>query len=285
MKRLIVLFCCLYLQPLSAQSPVWKIESAQGSLYLAGTIHVLRASDYPLPGAFDEAYAAAELLAFETDIMATQNVDFSDQLMRAMTLPAGKSLDQLLRPATLERLQMHLQANQMSLQQFARMKPGMIAITLTLRELGKLGAGSHGVDHHFYLKAINQGKSIHAMETSQQQLEFLANMGEGQEDLLIEQTLNDIETLNELYNDMVNSWRSGDNQRMEALFIEPMQQQFEPIYQQLLVTRNHNWLPQLIEFLTTPQTEMVLVGSAHLLGKDGLLHLLRLQGYTITQLD
>ena len=74
MKRLILVLCCLYLQPLWAQSPVWKIESEQGSLYLAGTIHVLRDSDYPLPAAFDKAYAEAELLAFETDIAASQSL-------------------------------------------------------------------------------------------------------------------------------------------------------------------------------------------------------------------
>ncbi len=285
MKRLILIIACLYLHTSWADSPVWKIDSAQGSLYLAGTIHVLRASDYPLPPAFDRAYAEAELLAFETDIMAGQSPEFSRQVMQVMTLPAGTSLQQLLKPETLDRLQNHLETNQMSIQQFARMKPAMIAITLTLRELIKLGAGTHGVDQFYYVKAISDGKKIHALETSQQQLEFLGRMGEGQENLFMQQSLDDIEQLQTLFNDMVSSWRKGDNDQLQALFIDPMRDKFEPIYQQLLVQRNHNWLPQIIDMLNSPQTEMVLVGSAHLLGEDGLLQLLEQKGYQVVQLD
>ena len=173
----------------------------------------------------------------------------------------------------------------MSLQQFSGMKPALIAITLTLQELIKLGAGTHGVDKFYFTRAINQGKKIHALETSQQQIEFLGRMGEGQENLLIEQTLDDILQLQELFDNMVSSWRKGDRQQLEALFIEPMQQDFEPIYQQLLVQRNHNWMPQIIDFLRTARTEMILVGSAHLIGPDGLLTLLTKKGYKITQLD
>ncbi len=285
MKRLILVIAYLYLQPLSADSPVWKIDSAQGSLYLAGTIHILRASDYPLPSAFDRAYAESELLAFETDIMAAQRPDFSRQVKQVMTLPAGTSLQQLLKPETLQRLQSYLEANQMSLQQFARMKPAMIAITLTLRELIKLGAGIHGVDQFYFVKAISDGKKIHALETSQQQLEFLGRMGEGQENLFMQQSLDDIEQLQTLFNDMVSSWRKGDSEQLQALFVDPMREKFEPIYQQLLVQRNNNWMPQIIDMLNTPQTEMVLVGSAHLLGEDGLLQLLEQQGYKVVQLD
>ncbi len=285
MKRLILVIACLYLQPLWADSPVWKIDSAQGSLYLAGTIHILRASDYPLPSAFDRAYAESELLAFETDIMAAQRPDFSRQVKQVMTLPAGTSLQQLLKPETLQRLQSYLEANQMSLQQFARMKPAMIAITLTLRELIKLGAGIHGVDQFYFVKAISDGKKIHALETSQQQLEFLGRMGEGQENLFMQQSLDDIEQLQTLFNDMVSSWRKGDSEQLQALFVDPMREKFEPIYQQLLVQRNNNWMPQIIDMLNTPQTEMVLVGSAHLLGEEGLLQLLEQQGYKVVQLD
>jgi uncharacterized protein YbaP (TraB family) len=57
------------------------------------------------------------------------------------------------------------------------------------------------------------------------------------------------------------------------------------MYQQLLVKRNQAWMPQIEAFLQTPETEMVLVGSAHLLGSDGLLIQLEKAGYTVTQLD
>ena len=161
----------------------------------------------------------------------------------------------------------------------------MIAITLTFHELRKIGAGSHGVDQYYFQQAEQDGKPTLALETNQQQLKFLSEMGKGQEDLMIEQTLEEIQTLHTLFDDMVTSWRSGDVEQLKSLFVDPMRDKFEPVYQQLLVQRNHNWLPKIINYLSDPDTEMILVGSAHLVGENGLLQLLQQQGYRITQLD
>ena len=64
-----------------------------------------------------------------------------------------------------------------------------------------------------------------------------------------------------------------------------MKEEFETLYQELLVQRNLNWLPQIFDYMKTPQTEMVLVGSAHLIGEDGLIKHLKQAGYQVTQLN
>jgi uncharacterized protein YbaP (TraB family) len=64
-----------------------------------------------------------------------------------------------------------------------------------------------------------------------------------------------------------------------------MKEKFNPLYQQLLVQRNNNWMPEIIRYLQTPETEMILVGAAHLLGADGLINQLRQAGYKISPLN
>lgn len=285
MKTFLLLTLYALSLPLQASSPVWLVESGSTKLFLAGTVHILRDSDYPLPRAFETAYARAQTLAFETDIAATQDTSFQQRLLKAIALPKGTSLKQLLKPQTLDRLQTYLQENQLGLNQFAGLKPSMIAMTMTMIELKKLGVGSQGVDNYFYQKARQDGKPTLALESVQKQIDFLAQMGQGQEDLMILQTLNEIETLETEFSHMLRSWRQGDTQKLEELFITPMKNDFGPIYQQLLVKRNRNWLPQLIEYMQTPEIEMVLVGSAHMPGQDGLLILLEKAGYQISQLD
>ncbi len=273
------------LQPAFASSPVWLVESAQNHLFLAGTIHVLRASDQPLPAAFETAYEQSQMLAFETDIGEIQSPAFQQQLVRAVTLDQHQTLQDLLTPETRKRLHTYFLKNNINLEQFSRFKPSMIAITLTLMELKKLGAGSHGVDQYYFDRAKDDQKKILALESPQQQIDFLAHMGEGQEDLMIQQTLKDIDSLSSQFPEMISSWRKGDSKQLESLFVEPMQKEFDAVYQQLLVQRNAAWIPQIINYLKTSETEMVLIGAAHLVGSDGLITQLKQAGYKITQLD
>ncbi len=268
-----------------AASPVWLVESDHYKIYLAGTIHLLRSSDYPLPDAFELAYQQSQSLAFETDIGGSNSPAFQSQLMKAVSLPQNQSLKDIISAETFAELESHFAKNHLSVNQFIKFKPSMVAISLTLLELEKLGVSNYGVDQYFFNLAQQDMKKTLALESLQQQIDFIANMGKGQEDQMIRQTLEDIETMRELFSDMLTSWKTGDIQQLEEMFILPMQQEFDTLYQQLLVQRNLNWLPQIYDYLKTPETEMVLVGSAHLLGKDGLINHLKQAGYRVTQLE
>lgn len=284
MLRLFILIT-FFIPPAFSASPVWQVTSGQNKIFLGGTVHILRASDYPLPDSFDQAFKQSDIVVFETDITQSQSAEFRYQMLKAVMLPPETRLETLLSPQTLADLEGYLHNNEMTLQQFAGLKPSMISINLTVMELRKLGAGVTGVDAYYYDQAKKQGLTTLALETVQQQIDFLANMGEGQEDLMIRQTLEDIKTMPELFSDMVDSWRTGNTEKLKKLFIDTMQQDFNAIYQRLLVKRNQQWLPKLLEFIKTPETELVLVGSAHLIGPDGLLHALEQAGYRVTQLD
>ncbi len=280
-----IILASIFISQLSfASSPVWLVESDQNKLYLAGTIHILRASDYPLPPAFEKAYQQSQSLAFETDIGAMNSPSFQSRLMQAVSLPANQSIHDFLSAKTISQLEKHFAKNHHNFKQFSSFKPSMIAMTLTLMELKKFGIGNEGVDQYFYKQAIQDKKQTLALETLQQQIDFVANMGKGHEDLMIEQTLEEIDTLQKLFTDMLTSWREGNTVKLEEMFILPMQQEFDTLYQELLVQRNQNWLPRLHDYLKTPETEMVLVGSAHLLGKDGLIKQLKQAGFKVTQL-
>ncbi|MDH5622484.1 MAG: TraB/GumN family protein, partial [Gammaproteobacteria bacterium] len=47
---------------------LWQVAGANNSVYLLGSIHLLRSEDYPLPSAFDAAYDDAEVLVMEVDM-------------------------------------------------------------------------------------------------------------------------------------------------------------------------------------------------------------------------
>jgi len=56
------------------------------------------------------------------------------------------------------------------------------------------------------------------------------------------------------------------------------------LYDSLLLQRNLKWVPQIDRMLQDANTEFVLVGVAHIVGKNGLLDLLSQKDYEINQL-
>lgn len=268
-----------------AASPVWKIEGHGHTIYLAGTIHLLRLSDYPLPKGFDTAYQKSSTLVFETDLQALKSPLQTQKLIASLQLAQNDHLLHYLTPKTQQRLKQYCIKNKIELEQLTSFKASFVALTLTLTELSKKGVSQTGVDEFYNSKALKDKKQIIGLETADQQIQFLSQMGEGFEDELIQQTLNDLKEISQLFNKMIVTWKKGDLKQLETFFITPMQESLPIMYQQLLVQRNQAWLPHLKKLLTTPETEMVLVGSAHLAGQEGLLNMLKNSGYRMTQLN
>ena len=61
-----------------------------------------------------------------------------------------------------------------------------------------------------------------------------------------------------------------------------MQEQMPQLYKLMLVERNQRWLPQLERLFASPGVELVVVGSAHLTGPDGLISQLIARGYRVS---
>ena len=221
---------------------------------------------------------------FETDIAATRSPEFQQQMDLALRLPEGERLSARITPETRALLDARLRPYGLSLATFEPWKPGMLSISLTMLELQRLGIDAPGVDELLYRRAMAAGRPVSGLETPRQQIEFIARMGEGEEDALLRQTLVELGTLESDFDRMIAAWRSGNLKALEALFIDPMRETSPRLYQTLLVKRNHAWLPKLKRLLASPPTELVVVGSAHLAGADGLIARLRQAGLRVTRL-
>lgn len=280
------LFLCTFLCiSITAQAAsVWKVSKDNKELYIGGTIHLLSQQDYPLPKEFDQAYAKSEVLVFETDIAAMESPEFQVKAMQVMTYPGTKTIKDVLSKSTLDALQAHLQTRGIPLEQMAKLKPGMLSVTLSLIEFQVIGLTSAGVDKHFSDLARKDNKTQNWLESLDQQLEFLAKMGEGEEDSLIQYTLRDIKILPEMIAKIKTYWRDGDMKEMTELSITPFKKDYPQVYSDLIVKRNLNWLPQIENMFKNDIVEFVLVGALHLAGDDSVLTMLENKGYKIEKI-
>ena len=266
-----------------AETSVWKVSKGQEAVYIGGTVHLLRSTDFPLPGEFDIAYHNSDRIFFETDMTALSDPSTQQKLAIAMIAEPGHTVDKLLTPETLEQLANAAAKRGLDLNALMPFKASMIMMMLEVSELQRMGLTVEGVDAYFNERAIQDAMPTDELETLAVQLEFLSRMGEGNEEEFVQLSLRDLDKLEGLYDEIILAWRNGDRKQLGALFISDMKQDFPEVYGQLLVQRNNNWLPAIHNMFEEPGTEYVLVGAAHLIGPDGLLQRLEKQGYDVAQ--
>lgn len=287
MKRIfLTLILLLYLTvAASAETSLWRVRHNGTTAYIGGTCHVLRSSDYPLPKAFEQAYAKAGLLVFETDIDKFNSPETQALILKNAFYTRDKSLESALSPRVYQMLKKAWGASGMPAAAMNRFRPGMAVLTLVAIEFQKVGVTQTGVDLHFHQKAAADEKKIEWFEEVSEQIKFLVEMGEGNEDAFVEHSLKDIDLVKTMIDPLIDAWKAGDERKLEDLFVADFKKKYPKLYKTMMVDRNNQWLPEIEKYLATPETEMVLVGVGHLVGDDGVIHQLRKRGYSVAKVQ
>lgn len=266
-------------------SPVWEVSKGKNTLYIGGTMHLLAEEDYPLPEAYETAYDKADMLVLETDPKGVESPSFIKKVQKLGQYEKGRDISSVLKPATLKLLVTHLKQSGFNVNNTLKLKPGMLAMQLTLYELQRLGLAGIGVDAYYHRMAMCDDKPIGQLETAEQQLVYLQELGKGQDDELVSHTINELNTIPSYIAELKSAWRRGDEKALDELTLDEVKRDYRNLYDAMIVARNALWLPQIENMFLTPKIELVLVGIAHLVGEHGLLPVLKSKGYTIRQLQ
>ncbi len=274
--------CSLLLLPWLAWADpgFWLASKGEQQLWLLGSIHVGTPDLYPLPAAIMDAWQQADRLIVETDLGAITPAQ-RQRIAQLSQLPAGETLERQL-PAA-------LYAQAMDKSRRYGLEPALVAgwqpwfLGLTLTQMALLHSGYQpelGVDSHFLALAARSGRPILGLEQADEQFAYLAALGQ-HEPLFLATALAQLDQIGVQLPRLVAAWRSGDQSSLRRLLSEEMGPPAlaAELERQLLVARNHRWLPHLLS-LPGGQSFLV-VGALHLPGPDGLLALLRQQGYRV----
>jgi uncharacterized protein YbaP (TraB family) len=267
-----------------AESPVWAIKGAHNTVYVAGSVHLLRAKDAALPPGFAKAYADAKALVMEVDLD-----DMNESAAQSWVLEHGMFTDEGTLQSTLgdklykravdegSKLGLPVEALQM-------MEPWLLAISFA--EMGYLKLGfdpEQGVEKQLVRKAAADHKEITGFETLEEQLGLLDGMSYPDQARFLEVTLEEMDQLETQTDDMLSAWRSGNAKKLGDLLSE--EYKVAPaLYRTLVADRNKRWMPQLEKLLNSDKDYLVVVGALHLVGNGGLLELAKARGYTPQQM-
>lgn len=263
---------------------LWTVSSDAGvEGYLVGSVHLMKPEAYPLAEAFDEAFAAADVVAFEAD-QDSMTAQAQTLTMRLGVYPGGQTLESELSDTTYAALEAWAAELGLPLAQLQRLEPWMIALMVPVIQIQQAGyAPQSGIDAHFFAKAKEAGTPRVAFETPEEQLGFFDTMPPQEQEAFLKHGLDEAEETVAMMDEMTAAWRAGDAGTLERLLQDEMQQQFPALYQTLVVDRNDRWMPEIVRLLGDEAVPLIVVGAAHIVGEDGLTALLEAEGYRVDQ--
>jgi uncharacterized protein YbaP (TraB family) len=284
---LLSLLAWLPLEALSAPAQthhsLWKISGRTNTVFLLGSAHFLKPSDYPLPAVIENAFSNSATVVFETDIDKLQSLDVQMRLLKKAQLPQGQTLRQQLSTNTYAAFQEHLKRTGLAEVIFQQLKPALAAMTLEVVAMQKAGLDpTQGLDQHFFNLAEKAGKKIEPLETVDFQIDLITGFSPEEGELIMKSTLEDIDTAEKELGELLNAWRNGDTQTLQKLLNHAMADA-PAIFKRLVTDRNRQWLPKIAEWCRLDQSVIVIVGAGHLVGPEGVVELLRKQGLKVVQ--
>ena len=271
----------------SGKSFLWKVQSAAGVLYLAGSVHALDQSVYPLSPAFQRAFEASGALVEEIDLADINSLAAAPMMLGKGMFQDGQTFDKVVSRETLALVTERLKDTPMGVDLIKPMKPWMVDMILTALEVQQAGLDVNlGLDKYFFDRATAAGKETIPLETAESQVDRMDRMPIAVQEQMLLGTLHGLDTDLQpgrgALNTIVAAWKRGDAASMQKMLLSEFEG-FPAAYQSLVVERNRTWMPQLDACLARRSPCFVVVGAAHLVGPEGLLALLQRKGYRVEQ--
>jgi hypothetical protein len=263
---------------------LWTVEGKHNTVYLLGSIHVLRASDEGLPAIADEAYSDAEQIVMEIDMddPASQPLAMFGAMQRAAMLPPGQSLRSVL-GADYERVQAQALEAGVDLASLDQVAPWFVAITLMSLELAKRGFDpALGVEQTVASRAMADRKPIIGLETAEQQFAVMSSLPLAEQKRFLLMSLEEADRMDTELESLLAAWRAGDTDELETLLSSEFER-FPELYKPLTEDRNRVWVEKLAGLLDDDDDYLVVVGALHLVGRNSVVDLLRTRGYDVEQ--
>lgn len=274
-------------QAAEAWTPMlWEVRGeGQSRVLLLGAIHMLQASDYPLPADVRSAYTQADRLVFELPPEQMQSTQLAKAMLHAGVRRSGRLQDELS-PVQWKALSTWAGQRAMPLERLQMLKPWFVALNISLQEMAASGMQAElGLDQHLMQRGLRDGKSMLGLEDGLAQIALFDDMGAVEQQQMLAEALDDASGDGARRQRLLAAWRSGELDAFWAQAGEPLKSTYPALYQTINVQRNQAWLAQLPQWLADGHgTTLVVVGALHLVGSDGLVEQLQARGYRVERI-
>lgn len=254
---------------------LWRYRSRVATVYVAGTLHILKPALHPLPAQLEAAFTAADRLVVEVDLTRMAAADLQRLTLERARLPAGERLSDLLGPARARELEARLARYGMTPAMFEPTGPAFVTQQLVVARLMALGYDSaSGVEEHYL--ARRGSRPVAELESVEAQLALLFDHPIETQLAVFDDALAMEASVEPVLAQMITAWLAGDDAALDAaLAVQAYPDQRLDDYRHALLDARHDGMAQgIVRELDRPGTALVLIGAAHVTGPGNVIEVL-----------
>ena len=266
--------------PAGAEPAMWVVKDADSTVYLLGTMHMVKPGTHWRSEKLDAALKSSDQFWMEADLEANPAIVQTYALNFGMD--SRNSLASSIGEENFAKFKALAEAHHIPTRDLHQMRPWLASMVLSQAVMKDIGYDPElGVDRTLQKEAIASGKAIRPFETASQQIGFLADLPDAVGAKMLVETLEQVDDGAKLLGEMETAWLSGDVKKLQGIVNVRMRKDAPELYDALLVQRNTNWVQQIDTLMKGSGTQFIAVGTGHLLGEDSVQAKLGKLGYKV----
>jgi uncharacterized protein len=260
---------------------LWKISGGglEKSSFLYGTIHLIPKKDYQIPAAVRRAMSETKCLTTEIDLAKMFGIGAMFSMLTKINMKGGVTLKSLLSAEDYQLVQAKLAEKGLSMSMFERMKPMFSSMMVgeTGAQSDPTSGESTSVEMEIYEVAKKLKIKTDGLESVDYQISVFDSIPYKDQAKMLVDAVKSGDSGSEEFAKMVELYLKQDIKEMANMAVGEENERFNDL---LLNNRNRNWIdPMGAQMLKRPT--FFAVGAGHLGGQKGVVHLLRLAGWTV----
>lgn len=261
---------------------LWVARDADSTVYLFGTVHLLKKDIVWNTPVVQRAMAQSKELWLEA-------LDVEDQaklapLVQKLGLDPARPLSTKLskeQNAELDKLVAELGLPRAAIEP---MQPWLAGLTLSVLPLQKAGWDPNsGVDKLLRAQAVKEGDTLKAFESAEQQMRFFGELSQERQVEFLNSAIDDAAKMLPMMDKIASAYARGDVDTIGNLLNADMKASAPELYDILLTRRNKAWAERIDTVMKGKGTHFVAVGAAHLAGSDSVQRQLAARGIAVTR--
>lgn len=283
----VLIFTCTFIfsQTITDKSLLWKVygNGASDTSYLYGTIHMIEKKDFKITPQIKRTFKRANTLVMEV------NLEMDDQtkkvIAKQIMFPNRKTIKDYLSPSDYQYFHSYmidtLKIMPLKVTIYEKMTPFFLQAIILKEQMNKV------VSYEEKYGKMAKKKEKLFVETIQEQLNVVAG---DSLDIQAEKLIKDIRAgkmnATSEFKKMTDLYVQQDLQGLYNYIVQSMLESEETpekskeMTAKMLVNRNKNWIPKLENWMKK-KSLFIAVGAGHLAGDEGVINLLKRQGYTV----
>lgn len=265
-----------------AAPALWEVKDADTTVYLFGTVHVLKPGIDWFKGGIRRAFDQSDELVLEI-IEPDDPREMASIMSTKAIVQDGTMLSQRLEPSARGKYQAAMEANGLPWQAFEIFNPWMAGLALSVAPLEKLGyKADQGAEKTLTAAAKVSGKTIGALETPEQQIGYFAVLPMAQQVAFLTATVEGLGDMEAQFASLIRHWQAGEPDKLAEEMNESLEATPE-LAQVLLFQRNASWAQWIKTRMERPGTVFIAVGAGHLAGRNSVQDQLKALGLLSTR--